>query len=79
MSAVLRDPVTFSSDRGGIRAKGGTAIKDERTAGTMLNQTDDPQHQRLRTLVNRGFTPRAVAELTDELRRRGNELLDAVG
>ena len=60
---MLRDPVTFSSDRGGIRAKGGTAIKDERTAGTMLNQTDDPQHQRLRTLVNRGFTPRAVAAL----------------
>ena len=29
----------------------------------MLNQTDDPQHQRLRTLVNRGFTPRAVAAL----------------
>ena len=38
VSTVLRDPVTFSSDRGGIRAKGGTAIKDERTAGTMLNQ-----------------------------------------
>ncbi len=71
VSTVLRDPVTFSSDRGGIREKGGTAIKDERTAGTMLNQTDDPQHQRLRTLVNRGFTPRAVAALTDELHRRG--------
>ena len=77
VSAVLRDPVTFSSDRGGIRDKGGTAIKDERSAGTMLNQTDDPQHQRLRTLVNRGFTPRAVAALTDELRRRGAALLDA--
>jgi cytochrome P450 len=79
VATVLRDPVTFSSDRGGIRERGGTAIKDERTAGVMLNQTDDPQHQRLRSLVNRGFTPRAVAALTDELRRRAAGLLDGAG
>lgn len=77
--AVLRDPATFSSDRGGgLRERGGTGIKDERSAGTMLNMTDDPQHYRLRSLVNRGFTPRAVAELEDELRRRTRHLLDAV-
>jgi cytochrome P450 len=79
IAAVLRDPQTFSSDKGGLRTRGGTAIKDERTAGTMLNQTDDPQHHRLRALVNRGFTPRAIATLTGELRRRGAALLDAVG
>lgn len=79
VSAVLRDPVTFSSDRGGLRERGGTAIKDERTAGVMLNQTDDPQHQRLRALVNRGFTPRAIAALTEELRRRAERLLDVAG
>ena len=79
VSTVLRDAATFSSDRGGIRERGGTAIKDERSAGVMLNQTDDPKHQRLRALVNRGFTPRAVAALADELRRRGAGLLDATG
>ena len=79
VSTVLRDAETFSSDRGGLRERGGTAIKDERTAGTMLNQTDDPQHQRLRALVNRGFTPRAISGLTDELRRRGAGLLDEAG
>lgn len=78
--AVLRDPVTFSSDRaGGLRERGGTGIKDERSAGTMLNMTDDPQHYRLRSLVSRGFTPKAVAELEDDLRRRARLLLDAVG
>jgi cytochrome P450 len=78
--AVLRDPVVFSSDRGrGLRERGGTGIKDERSAGTMLNMTDDPQHHRLRSLVNRGFTPKAVAELEGELRRRTRLLLDAVG
>ena len=79
VSTVLRDAGTYSSDRGGIRDRGGTAIKDERSAGVMLNQTDDPKHQRLRALVNRGFTPRAVAALADELRRRGAGLLDATG
>ncbi len=79
VSTVLRDVATYSSDRGGIRERGGTAIKDERTAGTMLNQTDDPQHHRLRSLVSRGFTPTAVAALTGELRRRGVALLDAAG
>jgi cytochrome P450 len=79
VSTVLRDVGTYSSDRGGIRERGGTAIKDERTAGTMLNQTDDPQHQRLRSLVNRGFTPKAVAALAAELRRRAAVLLDAAG
>jgi cytochrome P450 len=76
---VLRDPATYSSDRGhGLRARGGTGLKDEASAGSMLNMTDDPQHQRLRSLVNRGFTPRAVAALEGELRRRTSRLLDAL-
>ncbi len=76
---VQRDAATFSSDRGGIRERGGTGLKDERSAGTMLNMTDDPQHQRLRSLVNRGFTGRAVAALATDLRQRAEVLLDAVG
>jgi cytochrome P450 len=79
VKAVFRDHATFSSDRGGLRERGGTGLKDERSAGTMLNMTDEPQHYRLRSLVNRGFTPRAIAELEDELRRRTLRLLDAVG
>jgi cytochrome P450 len=75
--AVQRDATAFSSDRGGIRERGGTAIKDENSAGTMLNQTDDPQHHRLRTLVNRGFTPRAIGRLEADLRAWAGRLLDA--
>ncbi|MEJ7801237.1 MAG: cytochrome P450 [Ilumatobacter sp.] len=77
---VLRNPTTYSSDRaGGLRERGGTGIKDERSAGTILNMTDDPQHYRLRSLVNRGFTPRIIAALEAELRRRTTVLLDSVG
>lgn len=76
-SSILRDPATFSSERGGIRAGGGTAIKDEGGAGRMLNMTDDPQHRRLRALVNRGFTPRAIGAMENELRRRARALISS--
>lgn len=74
---VQRDAATYSSDRGGLRERGGTGMKDESSAGRMLNMTDDPQHHRLRTLVNRGFTPRAISALEADLRTWADQLLDA--
>ena len=44
---------------------------------SMIN-LDDPLHKRRRNLVNRGFTPRRVADHEPMLRRLTNELLDAV-
>ena len=75
VEAIIMDPKTFSSDTGGNRSGGGTAIKDESTAGKVLNQTDDPYHKRLRALVNKGFTVKAVNALEDELRARMKNLL----
>ena len=75
---IIMDPATFSSDKGGSRSGGGTGIKDEKTAGILLNQTDDPYHKRLRALVNKGFTVKAVNALEDELTRRTRELLAGV-
>ena len=75
VDAVIMDPATYSSDKGGARSMGGTAIKDEPTAGKVLNHSDDPYHRRLRELVNKGFTVRAVAELEAELRARTRRLL----
>ena len=69
---IMKDPTTFSSGRHG------TAIGDSPGAGIMLNQTDDPQHRRLRALVNKGFTPRTIGRLEDDLRRRARRILDAV-
>ena len=63
VNAIIMDPTRFSSDKAGHRTGGGTAIKDEPTAGKVLNQTDDPHHKRLRELVNKGFTVKAVAEI----------------
>ena len=75
VDAIIMDPQTFSSESGGSRSGGGTAIKDESTAGKVLNQTDDPYHKKLRALVNKGFTVKAVNALEDELRARTKKLL----
>lgn len=75
--AVLNDPETYSSERGGHREHGGTMLQDLPAAGHMLNMMDDPRHARIRRLVTRGLTPRTVRHLEDELRRRTRVLLDA--
>jgi cytochrome P450 len=70
--AVFKDPETFSSELGG------TQIYDGKGMGYQLNQTDDPRHRRLRALVNKGFTPRMIGRLEDQLRKRTARILDKV-
>ena len=76
--AIMLDPGAFSSDKGGDRKAGGTSLHDERRAGSMLIMMDDPRHKRLRSLVNKGFTNRAIHDLEAELRRRVVSLIDAM-
>ncbi len=75
---VLRDPDTYSSERGGDRPYGGTLLADLPIAGIVLNMMDDPRHARFRRLVSTGLTRRMVERLEIELRRRTKLLLDAV-
>lgn len=77
--AVLNDPMTYSSERGGDRRYGGTVLADLPTAGVVLNMMDDPRHARIRRLVSSGFSPRAVARLETELRSRTRLLLAGLG
>ncbi len=78
VDAIMMDAKTYSSDKAGERTGGGTAIKDEASAGKVLNQTDDPLHRRLRALVNKGFTVKTINALEDELRARTKRLLDSI-
>jgi cytochrome P450 len=75
---VLRDPVTYSSERGGERPYGGTLLQDLPVAGIVLNMMDDPRHGRIRRLVGTGLTPRTVGRLEEELRRRTRALLAGI-
>ena len=58
---MLRDPETYSSERGGYRRHGGTLLQDLEVAGVVLTMMDDPRHARIRRLVSAGLTPRTVA------------------
>ena len=74
---VSREWATFSSERKGalLREPPEEALETQRLM--MLNM-DPPRHAKLRGLVNKGFTPRMVSQLTPPIRRICGEILDAV-
>jgi len=43
--------------------------------GSMINM-DDPRHARLRRIVSRGFTPRHLSDLQENVERRATEIVD---
>ncbi len=73
---VMHDAVRYSSERGGGRPCGGTILPDQAIAGEVLNMMDDPRHARIRRLVSTGLTPRTVADLEADLRRRMRGVFD---
>jgi cytochrome P450 family 142 subfamily A polypeptide 1 len=67
--AIEKDPKTFSSQR---------APRPHGVHLPMMISMDDPEHQRRRSLVSRGFTPRRVADLEPMVRRLTRRILDDV-
>src|SRR6201992_3164652 len=65
--AVSRDWETFSSELGGITALTGTAMPLELVRAMFIGM-DPPKHDRLKSLFQRGFTPKRIAEHEDEIR-----------
>jgi methyl-branched lipid omega-hydroxylase len=45
--------------------------------GSMINM-DDPRHSRMRKIVSRGFTPKRLATLTDEVQATARHIVDDV-
>ncbi len=74
--SVLRRPALFSS------ALGATQIRDLATPQAlgyirrMMLNMDPPEHSRLRRLLSRSFTPRAVARLEDRIRGHARAICD---
>src|SRR5262249_22367815 len=75
---ISRDPATFISGQG---ISLGTNPEDPGPAaglGKMLIVTDPPRHVRLRRLVDKGVTPRAVAASAPNVRQIATAILDDV-
>lgn len=76
VTRVLRDPQTFSS------AAGGTQIRDPATGADlayvrrMMLNMDAPDHSRLRRMLTRSFTPRAVAALEEQIAGHSRRIVD---
>ena len=71
VEAVLRDPRTFSNE--------GLDYGYARHRVVTLLDIDPPDHTRLRRLVSRAFTPRAVSRLEGRISKIAEDLLDSLG
>ncbi|HEY8518180.1 MAG TPA: cytochrome P450 [Candidatus Binatia bacterium] len=74
---VSRDSETFSS------FQGGTMVQDARPEELfllrqMMLNMDPPQHTKLRALINKGFTPRQVAQLRGRISELARAIVDRV-
>jgi cytochrome P450 len=75
---VLRDPRVFSSHLGGTQIRDPATEADLAYVRRMMLNSDPPDHARLRNLLTRAFTPRAVARLTERIQGWARDLVAAV-
>ena len=85
VSEVIHAPETFSSTALQILSQGGGISMSPNSGALaghrllrapMMISVDPPDHGRLRSLVNRGFTPRRIAALEPRLREMAAKCLD---
>ena len=76
---VYHDPNTYSSERGmSLQFNFNADAGSQSGFGMMLLTTDPPRHGKLRQIVNRRFTPKALAPYEARVRRRAEEIIDEV-
>ncbi|HUA36217.1 MAG TPA: cytochrome P450 [Candidatus Binataceae bacterium] len=79
---VYRDPLTFSSEGGIVLSFVETPDPNQPRMefgfGQMMITTDPPRHGRMRQMLNRRFTPKALAPHEPHVRAITTEIIDAV-
>jgi cytochrome P450 len=72
---VLSQPQVFSSALGGTQTRDPATPDALRYVRRMMLNMDPPEHSRLRRLLTRSFTPRAVAQLEDRIRAHARTIV----
>src|SRR2546423_6822130 len=79
---VSRHPELFSSAQGisgpGLRDPEGLPNVNTQPGGVSIITMDPPRHVKMRRLVNKGFTPRAVNAMEPLIRQITNTILDRI-
>ena len=70
---VSRNPEIFCSGKGSNI--GDLPVEMNEFFGSMINM-DDPKHFRLRSIVSRGFTPKEITRVEDQVRIRAAKVVD---
>jgi len=73
---ISRRPDVFCSGQGAVSIPDMPPVFLE-FFGSMIN-LDDPRHAHLRGVVSRGFTPKVLNKLEDDVRRAATEIIDGV-
>jgi cholest-4-en-3-one 26-monooxygenase len=77
VQAVSKDNANFSTFENGVIIRFAADMTREQVEATraMVINHDPPDHTRLRTIISRGFTPRAVEGLRESLQARAIKIL----
>lgn len=73
---VLREPTRFSSALGATQVRDPANARDLRYVRRMMLNMDPPEHARLRRLLARTFTPRAVGALEERIAGHARRCVD---
>jgi cytochrome P450 len=76
VTAVLKDPATYSSWVRATQVRDPATAEDLRFVRQMMLNMDPPEHSRLRRMVARSFTPRAVAALEARIADHARRIVD---
>jgi cholest-4-en-3-one 26-monooxygenase len=79
VAAISKDQANFSTNLDGVIIRFGPEMDRDGVENTrfLLINHDAPDHTKLRQIISRAFTPRAISALHDDLRRRSREIVEA--